>query len=228
MWANAKPPANFSEAKRVAKQIFRDHRTTFYCGCKYDKHGKVNLKSCGYTIQQNKRRAHRLEWEHIVPVSLWGKILPCWKEALCCKRNQCYKGRTCCGEIDGRFAEMEADLHNLVPELGDLNAMRSNYSFQALPHIQLGQFGQCEFKLDKEARLVEPQDEIKGIIARAYLYMKAKYGVVLSEKELKTFETWNRDFPPNAWEIEWDKRVARVQGNHNLYISAYQEKIVHE
>lgn len=228
----ADPPKNFSEAKRLAKQIHFDHRKTFYCACRYDKHGKINLKSCGYQIQQNKRRAKRLEWEHIVPVSLWGRSLPCWTEALCCKapkgkeeKAPCFKGRSCCREIDPHFAKMEADLHNLVPEIGELNALRSNYRFGVLPDIEKGQLGTCEFKIDPETRRVEPRDVVKGMVARAYLYMADQYGISLSKNQHQLYSAWNLQFPPDSWEILWDQRVALVQGNHNLYISEYSQKI---
>src|SRR5215467_14454622 len=70
-------PKNFTEAKRSLQGIYRDHRKTFYCGCNFDPHGKVNLSSCGYKIQENPRRAERLEWEHIVPVSQMAAHLSC-------------------------------------------------------------------------------------------------------------------------------------------------------
>lgn len=217
----ADPPTHFGEAKRLAKRIYADHRLTFYCGCRYDKHNQINLRSCGYQVQGNAKRAHRLEWEHIMPVSLWGKDFPCWKNAVCCKGKSCYKGRRCCQEIDKNFSKIEADLHNLVPEIGELNGLRSNYRFGLLPHIELGQFGVCEIKIDSETRRVEPPPAARGLIARAYLYMSKTYKIHLSDSQLQLMRAWNALYPPDAWEIEWDKRVASIQGNHNLYISDY-------
>ncbi len=220
----ADAPKNFGEAKRLAKQIFQDNRVTFYCGCKYDKHSKIDINSCGYQVQHHPKRARRLEWEHIMPVSLWGKEYPCWKEKLCCQKTHCYKGRTCCRKSNANFAKIEADLHNLVPEIGELNGMRSNYRFGVLPHIAKGQVGACEFKIDHETRRVEPRNSVKGVIARAYLYMSDQYDIHLSKAQRQLFTAWDREFPPDAWEITWDNRVAAIQGNHNLYISQYQSK----
>jgi deoxyribonuclease-1 len=220
----ADPPAHFGEAKRLAKRIYADHRLTFYCGCRYDKHNQINLRSCGYKVQKNLKRASRLEWEHLMPVSLWGKDFPCWKNAICCKgKSQCYKGRRCCREVDKNFSKIEADLHNLVPEMGELNGLRSNYRFGLLPHIELGQFGDCEIKIDSETRRVEPRPAARGLIARAYLYMSKTYKIHLSDSQLQLMRAWNALYPPDAWEIEWDKRVASMQGNHNLYISEYAQ-----
>lgn len=222
--AAAEPPGTFSNAKRLAKELHADHRTTFYCGCKYDKHGKVDLHSCGYQIQKNKRRAERLEWEHIMPVSVWGVHFSCWNEPLCCNRQHCYKGRACCREINPEFAKMEADLHNIVPEIGELNAVRSNYRFGMLPHVATGQFGACEFKVDKETRRVEPRAMVRGMVARAYLYMANTYSIHLSPAQHQLFAAWNKEYPPDAWEVLWDNRIAMLQGNHNLYITHYLEK----
>lgn len=220
----AEGPTNFREAKTAAKEIHRDHRLTFYCGCHYDKHGQVDLGSCGYKIQRDKRRAQRLEWEHIMPASVWGQPLACWRQPLCCpKEGKCYKGRQCCQTIDPQFSKMEADLHNLVPEIGELNALRSNYRFGELPNIKAGQFGLCEFKIDNKTRRVEPHSEVKGTVARAYLYMAAQYGIHLSDAQHQLCVVWNRQYPPDEWEIQWDNRVADIQGNHNIFISQYQE-----
>jgi deoxyribonuclease-1 len=218
----ADAPRHFTEAKKYAKQIFSDRQTTFYCGCHYDKHNKVNLQSCGYHIQKDKRRATRLEWEHIVPVSLWGKDLECWKKAVCCQEKKaCYKGRACCRTKDSHFAAMEADLHNIVPEIGELNQYRSNYRFGMLPEIPLGRFGQCEIKIDSETRRVEPKDAVKGTVARAYLYMADQYAISLSSSQKKLYTSWNKLYPPEQWEIEWDKRVAHIQGNYNRFITQH-------
>ncbi len=218
-------PQNFTEAKDIAKRMFEDHRTTFYCGCHFDKHNVVDLKSCGYKIQNDQRRAQRLEWEHIVPVSLVAAHRPCWKEKLCCKDGQYYGGRKCCQQIDKAFAKMEADLHNLVPEIGELNALRSNYRFGVLPHIPEGQLGECQFKIDPETRRVEPQPSVQGIIARTYLYMAMRYNINLSDSQVQLFNAWNKQHPPDTWEIEWDRRISGIQGNHNPYITEYKDTV---
>jgi deoxyribonuclease I len=219
------PPKNFTQAKKWAKQIYSDHRYTFYCGCQFDKHNKIDLGSCGYQIQTDSRRAKRIEWEHIVPISHLASHLPCWKNKLCCKSNgHCFKGRQCCRMIDPNFAKMEADLHNLVPEIGELNALRSNYRFGVLPFIQENQFGDCEFKIDPSTRRVEPAILTRGMIARAYLYMAEHYHWNLSSSQRQLFIAWNNQYPPVEWEIERNKRIEKIQGNLNPFISQYLEK----
>lgn len=224
----APPPRNFSEAKRVARQIYQAHPFTFYCNCSFNKEGVIDLKSCGYRVQADPIRARRLEWEHIVPMSQMAMHLSCWQKKQCSKANGTpYKGRECCRKIDVEFAKMEADLHNLVPEIGELNACRSNYRFGMLPYIKPGQFGRCTFKIDSETKRVEPQVKIRGTIARTYLYVSDTYGVRLSDAQRSLFNRWNKEFPPNIWEIERDRIIGKIQGNHNRYISEYQLRICH-
>lgn len=223
--APVSPPLHFNQAKQLARQIYEDHRSTFYCGCHYDKHNQIDLNSCGYKIQKDKRRAKRIEWEHIMPVSLWGKELPCWKKNICCKGKSCYKGRKCCREIDQNFSKMEADLHNLVPEIGELNGLRSNYRFGVLPHKKKGQFGTCEMKIDMETRRVEPSIATRGAIARVYLYMSETYQIPLSDSQRQLMNAWNKSYPPDEWEIERDNRIAKVQGNHNAFVKSYKLKV---
>lgn len=223
-------PLNFTQAKELARQIYADHRTTFYCGCHYDKHNQIDLHSCGYKIQYDKRRAKRVEWEHIMPVSLWGKEFPCWKNAICCKGKSakygksCYKGRQCCREVDQEFSKIEADLHNLVPEIGELNALRSNFRFAVLPQKKPGQLGVCEMKIDSETRRVEPIPTTRGFIARIYLYMSETYKIPLSDSQRQLMNAWNKMYPPDEWEIERDNRIARLQGNHNPFVKDYNSR----
>jgi len=58
---------SFNKAKKILlKQIYQDHHTTFYCQCRFTKDKKI-LSSSKYTRKKKWERAHRLEWEHIVP-----------------------------------------------------------------------------------------------------------------------------------------------------------------
>jgi len=211
---------NFTQSKKLAQQIYGDHRVTFYCGCQYDKHGKINLDSCGYQHKDNYRRAKRLEWEHIMPAHHFGQHRLCWREPICRKQNgKTYKGRNCCRKVDPTFVKMEGDLHNLVPEIGELNGLRSNYRFGMLPYIKLGQFGTCEFKIDEKSRRVEPRADARGMIARIYLYMSNTYQIPLSSSQQQLYEAWNKQYPPSAWEKERNEKIYQVQGNRNSFVN---------
>lgn len=213
------PPRNFSESKRIAEKLFQDHRITFYCGCEYDKEGMVDPASCGYKPKSHSRRTKLIEWEHIMPAHRFGHHLPCWKKAICrTKEGKPYKGRRCCQKIDKRYIQMEADLHNLVPAIGELNSARSNYAFGLLPNIKGKEFGACEIKIDTRNKKVEPKENIRGTIARAYFYMSSVYKIELTDKEQALFKIWSNQYPPEKWEIEWDFKVSKIQGNNNPFI----------
>ena len=214
---------NFYDVKKQAKIIWQDHRITFYCGCSFDKHLNVNHASCGYAPQDMKR-AKRVEWEHIVPVSWFGAQRPCWRDALCKHKNaKSYSGRNCCEKIDPEFRKMYYDLHNLVPAIGEVNKARQNYRFVEL-NVRDKIYNGCELYINDDLRIVVPKDELKGMIARAYLYMAKTYPFKLNKNSQKLFITWHKQYPPSAWEIEWNKRVKAVQGTDNVYISAFEQR----
>ena len=74
---------NFNSAKGYLYKITSklDSPKTVYCGCDITITKKwyyPNLESCGYIIQySNPKRAKRIEAEHIVPASYFGKTREC-------------------------------------------------------------------------------------------------------------------------------------------------------
>lgn len=218
------PPQNFTESKKIAAELFSNHRITFYCGCQYNIKGEVNWHSCGYKPKKNTFRATHIEWEHIVPAHFLGKDLPCWKHPICKTSNgKLYKGRKCCQKVSKAFIHMEADLHNLVPEIGELNAARSNYAFGLLPNKSY-EYGACQIKIDTKRKMVEPRPRVRGTIARAYLYMSTTYKISLTDEEFKLFNTWDAEHPPEKWEIEWYKNILKIQENHNFFTKKNNSK----
>ena len=212
---SAKTIDNFSQAKREARKIFSDNKETLYCHCKYDKYGKVDLKSCGMSSAKGKKRARRIEWEHIVPASNFGQHFKCWRQKLCSKRNgKRYKGRKCCEKIDKNFRKAEADLYNLWPSVGLVNGARSNYRYSEIQGEK--RFYGCNFKISH--RKVEPEGWVKGLVARASMYMSQKYDIRMSKSQKRLFDAWSKQYPETLREIEWAKKVERVQGNSNPFI----------
>ncbi|MCS5710533.1 endonuclease [Candidatus Berkiella aquae] len=223
----AEHPKSFQEAKKQAKLIWLDYPETLYCGCKFDSQLNVDHGSCSYTPGDS-RRAHRVEWEHLVPASWFGKQRECWREPICeVKEGKKYKGRKCCEKSDKEFRKMYTDLHNLVPSVGEVNQARNDYRFgEFYPESkeQKYNFHGCKIIIDTRYRVVEPRDEAKGLIARAHLYMADTYAFKLSDTQEKMYQRWNKKYPPSQWEVEWNKKVKAVQGNDNEYISQYHAK----
>jgi deoxyribonuclease-1 len=112
---------------------------------------------------------------------------------------------------------MEADMHNLQPAIGELNADRSNFRFDfELPTT--GQYGECKFEVDFKADRARVREELRGVIARTYLYFNKQYGMKLSKQELQKYEAWNKTYPSDEWEIERNKRIAQKQGTANMFV----------
>lgn len=204
----------FRDAKRFAREIHKDNQFTIYCGCKYAD-GKVDLESCGYKTQGDLNRAKRVEWEHIVPAEAFGQSFVEWRNGAphCVRKGKSFKGRKC-AQTNPDFSLMEADLYNLWPEIGELNNLRSNYSFEELQTSEKD-FGKCSVMI--KDRKFMPAPEAKGIVARTYLYMDKAYpnrGIVGKARE-KLFMAWSQMYPPSKWECERAARIEKVQFSYN-------------
>ena len=67
---------SFNKAKKtLERQVYADHRITFYCNCPFSPDKKI-LPSENYTPKKEGKRAHRLEWEHIVQLTPLGRAFP--------------------------------------------------------------------------------------------------------------------------------------------------------
>lgn len=202
---------SFSKSKRLLVQMYQQNPVSFYCGCDYQTVGKKlkpNWSSCGYTPRKNANRAARIEWEHVMPAWAFGHQLQCWQEG----------GRKACKRI-ADFKRMEADLHNLVPAIGEVNGDRSNYSFAQLtgePRV----YGQCDMEVNFKQRKVEPPVNRQGDIARTYFYMRDQYGLQISSKQEKLFAAWSIQDPVDQWELKRNELITKLQGNSNPYVTS--------
>ena len=207
--------SNFTESKKILlNKIYIDNQNTFYCNNPYELKG-FGSKTYGSIIDderfyspknEDNKRSNYVEWEHVVPAYNFGRQLPCWKEG----------GRKAC-QKDSIFSEIEGDMHNLVPSIGEVNLERSNYKYgYDIP--KKGQFGNCEFEVDTKYKRAYPKEDIRGDIARIYFYMSDKYNLEMSEQEKKMFTIWNKQDPVSQWERIKNDRVEKIQGNRNKFI----------
>ncbi|WP_131751198.1 MULTISPECIES: endonuclease [Legionella] len=212
----AAPPLSFNQAKKIASALFKKHPETLYCHCDFN-NKEIDLASCGLDVAEPIARAHRLEWEHMMAAEHFGQHFSCWREPLCHdSRGKPFKGRRCCEKISPEFNQAEAELYNLWPAVGLINQLRSNYRFAQLSQKKAS-FG-CAFYVDKAGRKAEPDDKAKGVVARANLFMQYHYGIPLSPSQEKLFLAWSRQYPATAWEKQWAKEVARIEGYSNPFI----------
>ncbi|GAA3526179.1 endonuclease [Zobellella aerophila] len=209
-WVTQAEPLSFRQAKKVAPRIYQGNPVTFYCGCDIKQNGKQlvpDLASCGYQVRKQQRRASRVEWEHIVPAWELGHQRQCWQLG----------GRKNCARTDAQFKQMEGDLHNLVPAIGEVNGDRSNYRFSEW-NGRPNQYGRCQMLVDFKGRKVQPPAQSRGTIARTYLYMQQQYKLNIAKQQLRLFEAWNRMHPPTDWECERNHRINELQGNPNPFV----------
>jgi deoxyribonuclease-1 len=164
----------------------------------------------------------------VVPAEAFGQSFADWRDgnAHCIRHGKKYKGRKC-AENNPEFARIEADLYNLWPEVGELNGLRNNYSMAELGAEKMGgDFGGCKAKI--EDKKFEPMPSAKGRVARVYLYMDQSYpgrGIV-SDKNRKLFEAWDRLHPVDTWECQRAKRIEDIQGNANPMLKGRCEKLL--
>lgn len=206
---------SFSKTKKILlKKVYFDNQYTFYCGNPYEikqidgREKTVIIKDKKYFTSRNDSffsfwnddnpRAKVVEWDHVMPVEYFAKDLPCWKDG----------GRKACSK-DKTFKIMESDMMNLVPAIGEINNDRSNFRFEdKLP--KKGQYGKCEFEIDFKNKIAYPKKEIRGDIARIYLYMSKTYNIKLSIEDRKMFKKWNEEDPISEWEKIKKERINKI------------------
>ncbi|GLR08263.1 deoxyribonuclease I [Mixta theicola] len=200
---------NFQQAKKISAEINADAPGSFYCGCKINWQGKKgvpDLASCGYQVRKNANRANRIEWEHVVPAWQFGHQRQCWQDG----------GRKNCSKDKG-YRQIESDLHNLQPAIGEVNGDRGNFMYSQWNGSEQ-QYGQCAMKIDFKNKQAEPPARARGMIARTYFYMRDSYQLRLSRQQTQLMQVWDKQYPVTPWECERDKRIAKIQGNHNPYV----------
>ena len=213
-------PPHFCKAKGRALEINLPHGETFYCGCDFTANMEFSRQRCGYQPHHQSHRSERVEWEHIVPVVTMMAHRRCASEKLCTDaEGKEYSGIKCCEEIDTKFRKMETDLQNLFPVVGELNGARANHDFGEVPGEQRA-YGRCDFETDHERKVVEPPANVRGDIARVYLYMHNVYGdaLPLTPAQQRLFAAWHAADPPDDWERSRNRAIARMQGAGNPLI----------
>jgi len=221
---------SFTTAKKRAMEVTAPHRETFYCGCDFDAEGNVSDDKCGYVPRNMftssgdvNLRTVRIEWEHIVPAARMGKGRKCWEQREAFEECRTSSGgllssRNCCRKVDPEFKAMEADLQNLWPAIGELNADRSDKEFDTVAG-EPREYGACDFETN--STVAEPRDAVLGEVARAYLYMAKVWGLKLLDEEMVQYRAWSEADPPTEWELERDRKITELQGVSNTFVSKH-------
>jgi deoxyribonuclease-1 len=206
---------SFQDAKRALERaVYFDHRVTLYCQAAFDAKGTITPPP-GFSTPKHKARAGRIEWEHAVPAENFGRTFAEWRDGHpdCQDKRGPFKGRKCAERVNPEYRLMQADMYNLYPAIGAVNAMRSNDNYAMLPDAP-PTFGSCGMKVaDGKA---EPPDHAKGTVARSTKYMARAYPRFrLSDQQAKLMDAWDRMFPVDRWECLRASRIESIQGNEN-------------
>lgn len=136
------------------------------------------------------------------------------------------------------------DLHHLRPTNVAVNSTRGNFTMGSLNHDgkQVTYEGKTVGWYDNSKDLFEPLDNVKGDIARIFLYMYVRWNqpnlykdVPKSElpafdaddykddgkaviESLDTLLDWNAKDPVDTWEMGRNDIVETIQGNRNVFI----------
>ena len=190
---------SFGKAKAELRKIYTNKNQTFYCDCAYQ---KKSIKSkCKLLISKFKKRQKRLEWEHVVPAHSFGNSFVEWRNSKkFCPGKKNSKGifksvsnRKCASKKNKLFRYMESDLYNLVPAVGAINAIRSNFSMAEF----IGGEKLCSADFRVLERKVMPSPRRRGDIARIYQYMNLTYPGrgIISKKNKAMYERWSLNDP---------------------------------
>lgn len=219
---------SFTKAKNLLrKSVYNNHRETFYCRAKFDKDNHIVLPE-GFQTNKYKKRANRLEWEHVVPAEHFGQAFIQWRQGdsdCIDSKGEYFKGRKCAEKTSEEFRFMLADMYNLYPSIGAVNAVRSNHDYGQLKDIE-NFFGSCEFKVDEESDIVQPPEYTRGAIARTYLYFDEVYPKYHMSGAIRhLMNAWDKMYPVDEWECERAQKIEKIQGNENTFVKkACQEK----
>ncbi|WP_417696283.1 endonuclease [Psychromonas sp.] len=215
--ANTQIQSFSSAKKKLEKEIYltSQDRHTLYCEAEFDSKKNI-IPPNGFESDKYQKRAKRVEWEHVVPAENFGRNFSEWRTGnpICVtSKGEAYKGRRCAEKANEEYRYMQADMYNLYPAIGSVNASRRNYNFVMLGDIK-NSFGSCAMKIENSK--AEPPVGSRGVIARTYLYMDSFYDhYKMSKQQRQLMNAWNKTYPVSAWECERAKRISKIQGSNN-------------
>ena len=211
---------SFASAKKwLEKDVYYDHRRTIYCDAEFNADKLVRLPN-GFKTDKYPSRAKKIEWEHVVPAENFGRTFSEWRDGHpdCVDlKGKSFKGRKCAEQANQEYRFMQADMYNLYPAIGAVNALRQNYNFTQFQEDMPSSFGTCLMKI--QDRKAEPPAPARGVIARTYLYFEQAYRRYrMSDAQRKLMEAWDKQYPVDTWECERACRIQNIQKNKNKVI----------
>jgi deoxyribonuclease-1 len=171
-------------------QLYADGGWTLYCGEQF-------------TPDRRTRTGKSVGIEHIYSIDAMVAFLGCRTRAECRER------------ADGKFARMEADMHNLYPDWQGLIVYRNGRSYGVVDGEDW-RFDDCDVEWGRGS--FEPRPIARGNVARALLYMHDTYGVPVDPAMLRMLRAWHEEDPPSRQERLRNDAIQKLQGPRNAWI----------
>ena len=190
----------YDETRRVFwKKLYPQGGTELYCGVGFDGARSASVSEA-------------LSIEHAFPADAIAETEPG------CTNRSCSATRV---------QRAMADMQNLWPAFQRVNASRSRLRYGVVAEDNARRFTDfCpNFKRTSGAKaVVEPQDDVKGDLARSLVYMHFVYGLPLEDAvvDKDLLLTWMHADPPDAEEMRRNALIDRLQGTPNpLLLEAF-------
>lgn len=170
--------------------LYGDGGWTLYCGEQF-------------TVDRTTPAGKVVGIEHIYTVADMLDFLKCRTRAECRARK------------DGKFARMEADMHNLYPDWQALVMYRGGRRYGVVDGEDW-RFDDCDVEWARG--VFEPRPIARGNVARSLLYMHDVYSLPLSARTRKMLQAWHVEDPPSRQERLRNDAIEKLQGRRNSWI----------
>lgn len=121
----------------------------------------------------------------------------------------------------GQFPKQfqKADLHILFPTVSHINSIRGNFPFGEVVTPKQAPCAEAALGYSSEGEQVfEPDDVIKGDMARAIFYFSTRYKAKVDKNQEDTLRRWHQMDPPDQREIDLNQKIIEIQNNSNPFI----------
>lgn len=214
------PPKSLVSEKEVNAALFSiyaNHHASFFCQQSFDHAGRFPRPDAKTIQTENK-----IDWIPLVSKKILAANRPCYEQKICINhQGQRYKGLNCCKRTDQLFNIMLYDLHNRLPVIHSIAKNIHTHRFDTISEPNesaIIYYPNCAFRVHSKQKIIEPNHQLKGEIARIYLYMQDTYHLSIQESQLELFKKWHQANPPSKWEKQKNRAIQKIQGNVNPYV----------
>jgi deoxyribonuclease-1 len=117
------------------------------------------------------------------------------------------------------YEHQQSDIHHLAPTRPTANSLRGSFKFGEVARDRnLSASPSVAGRSMNDEQVFEPQDEVKGDIARVIFYMSVRWGLEISDGEESVLRRWHNGDPVQMHELAKNDVIESLQGNRNPFI----------